>query len=396
MSLKGLKYNYDDISIVPDVVTTIKHRRECSCEVEDGMSPIWAAPMDTVIGEDNWKIFRNASINIVIPRNVNYDTRIAMLKSFSTDTINSCFVAFSLDEASKLFNSKNEITKDLNNKVSGSKKGVSIYKAFRVCIDVANGHMKDQIDLISSIKKKYGVYVKIMGGNIANPETYKLYDEAGCDYLRVGIGGGSGCLTSSLTGTYYPLFSLIKDTYFVKKRIDGKCKIIADGGINGFRDVQKALIYADYVMIGGLFNKAIESSAKTTYGGFYWNFRGIKILRPLKSLIYYGREVPSEKYDNVVRLIKENKLVVWKEFYGMSTKKAQAVIIEGNGGCVSKDKLKTSEGKVMKQNVEYSIQGWMRNEMDCLRSAMSYTNSRTLDEYKESAWVCQNSIKYNR
>lgn len=204
------------------------------------------------------------------------------------------------------------------------------------------------------------------------------------------------CTTSSNTSIHYPLFSLMKDTYYVKKSVNGKCKIIADGGIKGFRDIQKALIYADYVMIGSLFNKAIESAAKTTYGSFYWNIRGMKVRRPLKSLLYYGRVVPAKNYDKVVELIKKNKLSVWKEFYGMSTKKAQMNIIEGNGGYVSQEKLKTSEGKVMYQKVEYSVQGWMRNELDYLRSSMSYTNSKNLEEYKESTWVSENRIVYNR
>ena len=399
MNISGLKYNYDDVSIVPDVMTNIRHRKECSCYTSEGLSPIWASPMDTVISKDNWRVFSDAGINVVLPRNIDFEDRISLCYDFAEDEKNSKFVAFSLNETKKIFRTKNKISIYLSNVVGSDIQGDSQTqpeKMFRICIDVANGHMKEQIDLITAIKKKYGECVKIMGGNIANPNTYKLYDEAGCDYLRVGIAGGFGCLTGSNTGVFYPLFSLIKDTYFIKKKIGGKCKIIADGGIKGFRDVQKALIYADYVMIGSLFNKAIESAAKTTYGSFYWNIRGMKIYRPLKSLLYYGKEVPKEKYDSAIELIKQNKLSVWKEFYGMSTKKAQANIIEGNGGYVSHEKLKTSEGKVAYQKVEYSVKGWMRNEMDYLCSAMSYTNSRTLDEYKESGWVTENQIKYNK
>lgn len=189
MNIKGQKYNYDDVSIVPDVATTIKHRRECSCEVEEGMCPIWAAPMDTVISEDNWKVFYDANINVVIPRNVSYEKRISMLIDFSSLSANKCFVAFSLGEIKKLFRGRNEVTSILNNKNKPSS-----FKSFRICIDVANGHMMDQIDVISKIKKRYGEFVILMGGNIANPETYKLYDNVGCDYLRVGIGGGGACL----------------------------------------------------------------------------------------------------------------------------------------------------------------------------------------------------------
>lgn len=386
MEISRLKYNYDDVAIIPDIATDIVSRKQCNWKTEEGISPIWVAPMDTVVSADNWKVFYDAFVNVVIPRNIPFDDRIDMFIKFSSYKDFSPFVAFSLQETAKIFKTKNRITSLLN-------KGENV---FRFCIDMANGHMLEQINLIKEIKENYGDRVKIMGGNIANPETYRLYDEAGCDYLRCGIGGGSACLTSSCVSIHYPLFSLLKDTYEVKKRIRGRCKIIADGGIKGFRDVQKALIYADYVMIGGIFNKAIESAGKTTYGSFYWNIRGKKIYRPLKTLMYYGKEVPKKKYEDVIKLIKEGKVTIWKEFYGMSTKRAQENIIKGNNKDFDVRKLKTSEGISIHQKVEYSVLGWMRNEIDYLRSAMSYTNSRNLEEYKESEWVAINDIKYNK
>lgn len=386
MEISRLKYNYDDVAIIPDIATDIVSRKQCNWKTEEGISPIWVAPMDTVVSADNWKVFYDAFVNVVIPRNIPFDDRIDMFIKFSSYKDFSPFVAFSLQETAKIFKTKNRITSLLN-------KGENV---FRFCIDMANGHMLEQINLIKEIKENYGDRVKIMGGNIANPETYRLYDEAGCDYLRCGVGGGSACLTSSCVSIHYPLFSLLKDTYEVKKRIRGRCKIIADGGIKGFRDVQKALIYADYVMIGGIFNKAIESAGKTTYGSFYWNIRGKKIYRPLKTLMYYGKEVPKKKYEDVIKLIKEGKVTIWKEFYGMSTKRAQENIIKGNNKDFDVRKLKTSEGISIHQKVEYSVLGWMRNEIDYLRSAMSYTNSRNLEEYKESEWVAINDIKYNK
>ena len=87
-------------------------------------------------------------------------------------------------------------------------------------------------------------------------------------------------------------------------------------------------------------------------------------------------------------------MTVFKEFYGMSTKKAQKMINDNSGK--TSTKLKTSEGKVMSQPVEYSVEGWISNAMDFLRSAMSYTASRNLEEYKDSDWVVLNSIKYNK
>lgn len=221
----------------------------------------------------------------------------------------------------------------------------------------------------------------------------KTYDLCVKDNHSYNINGiivhNSACLTASNTGIYYPYFSLIKEVYELKQRYGGKAKIIADGNIKAYRDIQKALVYADYVMIGGLFNKAIESAGKTTYGKSYWNVNGNKIFRPLKTLFTYGREIPREKFGKAFKLFKDGNLVIWKEYRGMSHKESQRNISKTA-------KLKTSEGKKFYQMVEYNLPGWAENETDFLRSAMSYTNSRNLEEYKESKFVINQSIAYNK
>ena len=375
------KLSYDDITLVPEVVSDICSRSECNPYDEDGYLPIFASCMSSVVSMDNAVKFNDAKIKCVIPRSYSLTERVTRLM---IDKVN--FVAFSYNEARDVFLGKRLADWRKKNSINGY--------PLKICIDLANGHMKCLLELISDIKKTWGDKVLIMSGNIANPKTYKLYDEAGCDYVRVSIGTGNVCSTSSNTAIHYPVFSLLEETYAVKKKIGGKCKIIADGGIHGFRDIQKALIYADYVMIGSLFNKAMESAGKTTYGTFYWNIRGKKITRPIKTLFNYGKEVPKKDYNKVFKLVKENKLTVWKENFGMSTKIAQSLINQANS--VETKKLKTAEGLLKHQKVEYTLAGWAENETDYLRSAMSYTNSKTLDEYKESQWVQILRITYNQ
>lgn len=377
--MQDLKLNYDDITIVPEAVTDICSRSQCIPYDEDGYLPIFASCMSSVVSIENTGDFNAAKIRTVIPRSYPLEKRFDFL--FENE---GNFVAFSLNEAEKYFHEQSGIAPPSK---------FDEKHPIRICIDLANGHMKCLLNLVKKIKSVYGKKVIIMTGNIANPETYKYYEEAGVDYCRVSIGTGNVCSTSSNTAIHFPVFSLLKEIYEVKKSIDGKCKIIADGGIHGFRDVQKALIYADYVMIGSLFNKAIESAGKTTYGTFYWNIRGKKIARPIKTLFYFGREVPKEKYGEVMSLIKQGKLTVWKELYGMSTKIAQSLINQANS--VETKKLKTAEGLLKYQKVEYDIKGWAENETDYLRSAMSYTNSHNLNEYKESQWVQISKIVYN-
>ena len=368
-----LKLNYDDITIVPEAITDICSRSECNPYDEDGYLPIFASCMSSVTSIENAGEFNAAKIRVVIPRSYSIDTRLSYLKENEGN-----FVAFSLEETKAIF--LGDVRPDIK------------YPA-RICIDLANGHMKCLLETVKELKTNYGNDMVVMTGNIANPEAYRYYEEAGVDFCRCAIGSGNVCSTASNTGIFYSVFSLLSETYKIKQEIGGKCKIIADGGIHGFRDIQKALIYADYVMIGSLFNKAIESAGKTTYGTFYWNIRGKKIVRPLTTLLYYGREIPKEKYGEAMCKIKEGKLTVWKELYGMSSKIAQALINRTNGK--ETKKLKTSEGLLKYQKVEYTISGWAENETDYLKSAMSYTNSKNLDEFKESQWVQISKIAYN-
>ena len=363
-----IKYGYDDINIVPEISSNIEHRSECKLEPF-----LFTAPMSSVVNLDNICDFIGQGIIPIIPRNIPLvDRKFFMFSPLQNTSL--FFIALSLEEVEKLL---------IKFPVEG------ILHPFHICIDIANGHMQKLLNTIKKLKELYGEKIVIMSGNIANPETYKLYEEVGCDYVRCGIGGGAGCITASNTGVYYPLFSLLEETYKIKKSINGKCKIIADGGIRNYCDIQKALLYADYVMLGSMFNKAIESAGKTTYGKSYFiTKRGKKILNIFRTIFEFGKEVPKEKYDSVMKRIKSGKLEVWKSFYGMSTKRAQSEM--GN------KKLKTSEGIEFSQKVEYSLKDFIDNEKSYLRSAMSYTNSKTLDEYKDKKWVSKLSLGHNK
>lgn len=365
---KKIKLTYDDVSVVPEVITDIETRKSCDPYDEYGMLPIFTAPMNTVVSENNIMDFIKNKINVIIPRTIELNLRIDLGRRFNI------FIAMSLDETEEVFLSDTPLY------IDGT--------AIKICIDIANGHMKKVINLIKTLKNKYGNTIIIMAGNIANPKSYEHYEKAGCDYVRCGVGGGSACLTSSNTSVHYPYFSLIEEIYNIKQEIGGKCKIIADGNIRGYRDIQKALIFADYVMIGNLFNRALESAGKTTYGKCYWNFMGYKIIRPIKTLLYYGRKANVKKI-TVKHKWKNGEIVLWKQYYGMSTKIAQKVINP------KAKKLKTSEGLIKYQKVEYTLSGWAENETDYLRSALSYTNSHNLEEYKNSEYVVQLGVRYN-
>lgn len=385
---RDIKLTYDDVMIVPETVTNIASRSECNPYDEYGMLPIFTAPMSTVVDSYNIDDFLDAKINVVLPRTVDYDVRLDFIEPSFENWWERPFVAMSMTEAREFFIDEN------NDCINLYKKGWDSGIKSKICIDVANGHMFALMELVKEIKQKFGDKIQIMTGNIANPNTIRLYEMVGVDYCRVSIGTGSGCLTASNTAIYYPQFSLLEEIYNIKKEENIKCKIVADGGIRGYRDIQKALIFADYVMVGGLFNKAIESAGKTTYGRFFFNFMGKKFVNPIKTYLYKGKEAtvwPGLKtWDD----FKNGKFELFKEFYGMSTKKAQIEMAIGTNE--EPKRLKTAEGIVKQNPVEFSIRSWAENETDYLKSAMSYTNSRTLDEYKGSQYVVMDRIQFNK
>ncbi|MEG1495448.1 MAG: IMP dehydrogenase [Bacilli bacterium] len=322
------------------------------------MLPLFTAPMNSILDENNYQSFLKNKINTIIPRGICYDIRWRL----STKT----FIALGLTEFKTfirdftiIFNTTDDIR--------------------YVCVDIANGHMKKLLDLCKEAKLAFGGRLLLMAGNIANPQTYTDYSMAGIDFVRVGIGGGSACITSANGGIHYAMASLIKDIVDVKwniqkaieesrvLRIDCKYQslplIIADGGFNSYDKIIKALaLGADYVMIGKLFAQCEEACGEVIYG---YN------LNP-RELTYNEHK---KEYDSKYRY-----------YYGMSTKKAQLE--------TRNTELKTSEGIEIIIPILYTLNGWCENFIDYLRSMMSYTNALDLIEFKNSEYKIVSPSEY--
>ncbi len=358
-----LKYSYNDVSIVPAFISEIKSRSECD-PTRFGKLPIFASPMSTIINDVNFDFWDKSLVEPILPRNVG-DTsseinRIESIKQYIED---GKWVALSLKEFKLLFVNENNILK-------------SDAKIYRICVDLANGHMLSLYDTITEAKqlsKKRGYELIVMTGNIANPETYSYICRfADVDYVRVSIGSGFNCITSTQTGIHYPIASLIDEIYKLKqfaiKEIrsgHGSIKyapnIVADGGIRNYSDVVKALaLGADYVMCGSIFTALLESAAPIIYKDGdvvpYLDLHNI-----INKQEYYKRTLTFDK--------------LYKVTYGMSTKIAQQLINP------NAEKTKTSEGCVKTINVSGTLNQWTENMYAYLRSAMSYTSKKKLDDF---------------
>lgn len=407
-----VRYGYNDLCIVPAVESNIESRSECDPFYSDGNLPIFASPMSSVVNIANFNLWESNNIIPVLPRNINYNIRLDYLKQ-------NKWVALSLSEFEELFINDNSFMNNASRTV-------------KVCVDLANGHMDKLIKLCKEAKSKYKDNLIIMTGNIANPETYKEYCEAGIDYVRCSIGSGSCCTTASNTAIHYPIASLIDEINYIKKSrkhtydpyYDKFCtKVIADGGIRNYNDVIKALaLGADYVMVGGLFSSFIESAGEIIEGYKFINLdntsdyeNDIKIINKefdsdylLNKIIIKGPLSMSDEYNlykdcegvetlkftlggnliqyvyifdiynpNLNEDIKRSIVDLYKfkkRMYGMSTKTAQRLI-------KSEAEMKTAEGIEKTIDVKYTMKQWVENMEAYLRSAMSYCNSKTLNNF---------------
>lgn len=334
-----IKLDWNDISIIPETLSSISSRSEINPYL-DGKLPLFTAPMDTVIDETNINEFEKNDINICLPRNVKYD----VVKN------DNYFYSYGLDEIVEILESNSNLPK-------------------KVLIDVANGHMFRLYEVSKQIKEKYGDDIELMVGNIANPDTYTKFCEIGVDYIRVGIGGGSACTTSANVAIHYPMATLIRECKDRSYGWDKPTKIIADGGFKNFSDIIKALAMgADYVMLGGIFNKCLESCGEN-----------------------YTTNNVSGKVISLEEAVKRfnSDFVVYKYYRGMSTKEVQK--------SWNRSELKTGEGISKFNEVEYTLSGWTENFTDYLKSAMSYTGCRTLEEYcGEVQWIQISQNAFNR
>lgn len=391
------KYSLQDITIVPSEVSYISSRKECDTTVDNflyagslesnraRMFPIFTSPMASIIDDENYKTFNQCGINTVIPRNIEFQKRLSLM----TQT----FIAVSMKEAEYIIENADDILSKNSHCVG------------YVCIDVANGHMNQLLGVISRMRKAYGGKVSIMSGNIANPSTYEDYCLAGCDYVRCGIGTGSQCVTTSNTSIHYPIASLVDEIIGVKKHIqetwsdDVKSKttlpkIILDGGIKNFDDINKALgLGADYVMIGKLFAECAEACSPMYYyyppysvGEGVQGCQDHHLSRNGSIVIYgdkehpYKNPVPYPSFDGVVK----QGMKVLREYYGMSTTIAQ-LKIDSNA------KLKQSEGISSEVRVKYHLKRWTELFDAYLRSCMSYCNAMNIDEFRKNARFVLNS-----
>ncbi len=132
-----------------------------------------------------------------------------------------------------------------------------------VAIDSSDGHSVYQQKTLKWIQENYPD-LPVIGGNIITEDGFDFLMEAGAQAVKVGMGGGSICITQEQKGTGRGLATALmkvaeaRDRYFQQTK--RYIPIVADGGVTTSKDVVVALaLGADYVMMGRYFARMEES-----------------------------------------------------------------------------------------------------------------------------------------
>ena len=208
---------------------------------------------------------------------------------------------------------------------------VEITNAKWICIDVANGYMREVVSFCSKIRDIFPNNI-IVAGNVASREMVEeLIINGKADVVKCGIGPGSACLTRRKTGVGVPQLSTIIECADGAHGCGGT--IIGDGGITCPGDLAKAFGGgADFVMIGGQFAGHDENPGSV-------------------------EEINGKKY---------------KLFYGMSSEHAM------NKHYGSMASYRSSEGRVIKVPYKGPLKETVQDYLGGLRSCCAYINAHKI------------------
>ena len=145
-----------------------------------------------------------------------------------------------------------------------------------LCIDSSEGFSEWQKLTIDWIRAHYGDSVKVGAGNVVDAEGFRFLADSGADFVKVGIGGGSICITRETKGIGRGQATALievcaeRDKYFEETGV--YIPVCSDGGIVYDHHITLALAMgADFIMLGRYFARFDESpSNKVSINGTYY------------------------------------------------------------------------------------------------------------------------------
>ena len=246
-------------------------RMERSVKVEEFMTPfdkLITAPADTSLKIANDIIWDNKLNSLPLVDDKQHLVYMVFRKDYDSHKANSLEL---LDEQKRYVVGAGINTRDYAERVPALvEAGADV-----LCIDSSEGFSEWQSRTLSWVRAKYGDSVKVGAGNVVDREGFRFLAEAGADFIKVGIGGGSICITREQKGigrgqaTALIEVAAARDEYFEETGI--YIPICSDGGIvHDYHSTLALAMGADFLMLGRYFSRFDESPTnKVNINGSY-------------------------------------------------------------------------------------------------------------------------------
>lgn len=323
-NMKGapIAFDYDDVSLVPRVVSTLAHRIDATPEVGFGpislKLPIIGAPMPDVCGSEMCRALAEAGAVGLVHRFQPVAAQVEAARA-------SVAEGERLRAGSQL-GAAVGVSGDYRERFSALyEAGVRVF-----CLDTANGAHVQVKDALGWCRLQVDD-VFLIAGNVASAESFRWLEDEGADAIRVGIAGGAVCETRTETAVFVPTPYAVWECAQVRQR----ALVIGDSGVRAPADFCKLLaLGADTVMLGSALAGTKEAPGR------------VIVVEGSKFKIMRGAASFS----------------VQREFGGQAPE-----YVEGS------ETMVPYKGSVHDVAARYGAG---------LRSSMSYMNARTLAEYK--------------
>lgn len=229
-----------------------------------------------------------------------------------------------------------------------------------LCLDIAHGHAEHALVAVGELRRT--VDIELIAGNVATAAGARDLIDAGAHAIKVGVGPGSVCTTRLVAGVGVPQLSAVLDCAEVC--LEAGVPLCADGGIRMPADMAKAIAAgADTVMVGNMLAGATESPGTLLER----SGRMLKVHRGMASGGAMHRRKQVDGVSPSERARVQHELLTRA---GTESGASEQAVPEGVEAVVP---YRGDAAKVV-------------NELlGGVRSAMSYSNARTLAEMHERA-----------
>lgn len=234
-----------------------------------------------------------------------------------------------------------------------------------IVVDSAHGFSKFVVEAVEFIKRHHPK-IEVIAGNIATTEGAEALITAGADGLRVGMGPGAICTTRIVSGMGVPQLTAIIESAEVARQHG--VPVIADGGINYFGDITKALAAgASSVMMGRLFAATEESPGEMV------NVKKDQVPSRFRSIVGDAESYKFKAYrgmGSIGAMERGKQISSEDEFHGKSYSAKSVLVAEGVEGLVP---------------CSGSLDTVVKTMLEGIKSGFYYVGARDIAELWETA-----------